>query len=89
MAENNGYWTKWLAGTLWVVVWGTILFIGNNVIANDRDARKREEVVEDKLAVCVKEQAAVNQQILMQLAKIDNKVDKVQVDLEWVKKAVR
>lgn len=89
MAENNGYWTRWLVGTLWVVVWGTILFVGNNVIANDKASRERDDVLEDKLSMCIKEQNTINSQILLQLAKIDNKVDKVQVDLEWVKKAVK
>lgn len=83
MAENNNsYWTKWLAGTLWVVVWGTILLIGNNVIANDKASRERDDILEANLNKCVMEQTQVNQEIMIQLAKIST-------DIDYIKKAVK
>ena len=82
VSENgkNGY-TKWLVGTLFTVLFWGFTTLASNVIANDKEARQRDEdIKEDMVKVC-SEQAMVNQSILITLKEI-------QTDMKYVRREV-
>lgn len=83
MPDSNGrnWWIRWLVGSLWGVLVLAMITIGNNVIANDKEARARDdkikEVVEVKLEKIQVEQKLMRKeanekftQILVKLAEI-------------------
>ena len=83
MAENgNGYWTKWLVGIVTTCIITALTMIGTNVIANEQNSRSRDDNLEEKLNLCVREQTKVNTEILVALAEMKN-------DLSYIKKAVK
>ena len=53
MAESNGKikWIHWLVGSLFLVVLSIMTCTVNNVIANDKESRIRDEVITEKLRV--------------------------------------
>lgn len=73
--NGNGYWTKWLIGILWAMVFGAFMTLANNVIANDKGARQRDDEIKEKLVLMCEKQQECNSQILLKLVKIETDVD--------------
>jgi len=82
MSTNNGYWVKWLVGILTTLIITALTMMGNNVIANDKDSRERDDCIEIKLNSCIVDQTKVNTEILIALAEI-------KTDVGYIKKAVK
>ncbi len=59
-----------------------LFFMGTSLIANDKEARARDEDVKKELVVCTAEQQKVNQAILVTLAEI-------KTDLGYIKQKMR
>jgi hypothetical protein len=73
--SNNSYWTRWLVGILWAIIFGAFVTLGNNVIANDKASRQRDDEMKDKLVSMCEKQQECNNQILIKLAKIETDID--------------
>jgi len=76
MANNNSKVWMWIFSA---VVFPTLFFMGNSVIANDRDSRQRDTELKNELVKCVTEQKDVNKDILVVLAEMKS-------DLKYIKK---
>lgn len=69
---SNGNGTKMVLWVFAVIVFPTLFFIGNNVIANENKSQDRDAKLREDLNICVKEQMITNQQILVALARIES-----------------
>lgn len=69
MATGNG-WTKWLVGTLWSLLIGIIIFIGNVVRAND--------VTNWKEHIAIKEEIVYRDEKILE--KIERKMENLSKD---------
>lgn len=58
------------------------------IITNDKDARTRSIIVEEKLVKANQEQSAINTSLLVTLAKIEGKFDGIQQDLNYMKEKI-
>jgi len=73
MAEQNlngNGWVKWLVSILWGAVVLILLTTVNNVIANDKDSRLRDEQICNRMAINKEERLKETQLILVALAEI-------------------
>jgi len=81
MAESNGNkWTMWMAGIMATVITSAMFMIGNNVIANEKDSRARDDCITEKVQKTIVEQQQTNQAILIALKEI-------QTDIKYIKKS--
>lgn len=75
MGENNG--TKSIQIMLWmfaVIVFPTLFFIGNKVIANEDKRVDEDQKIRQELKITTSEQTKVNQDILVMLTEIKSDV---------------
>jgi len=81
MANENGSskWVMWLAGILVTALTTAMFTIGNAVVNNDKDARTRDDKIEDVVSSSVVAQKDINQNILIALKEI-------QMDVKFIKK---
>ena len=65
MPDNNGktYWIRWLVGIMWGALVMILMLIGNNVIANEKASRARDD-----------KQVARIQELERQYTRIDTKL---------------
>ena len=49
MATNGNGWVKYLVGVLVSILISIVTLMGTNVIANDKDSRKRDMSIEEKV----------------------------------------
>ncbi len=73
-------------GMIWkvitVIIIPVLFFLGNNLIASDKESRARDTDIKTDIELTRKEQGGVNQAILIALAEI-------KVDLKYVKKNIK
>lgn len=79
MANSNG--SKMYLWVFSAIVFPVLFFIGNSVIANDKDSRLRDTKIEEKQVVVREEQQKTNQEILLALKDI-------QWDIKIIKKEI-
>ena len=70
MSEKNGWMVKFLATCLWGVVFGSILFMGKNIIANDKESRTRDKVQDTRHYETVEKNQQQQAETNVTLAKI-------------------
>ena len=80
MASNGNGTMVWKVIT--VVFVPVLFFMGNNVIANDKDSRTRDEKLAEKQVYIEIKQANINSEILVALMEI-------QTDLKYIKRNVK
>ena len=80
VSNGNGKWVMWLGGLLFTILFTGFTTLTNNVIANDKDSRKRDEKIADCMTTSIIEQKMVNQEILIALKEM-------QTDLKYIKRA--
>ena len=75
---NNGKsrWLLWLAGVVMTLLIVALTTIGTNVIANDRASRERDELLAEKLHETELETRDRFEAIMVELAKINAKLEK-------------
>lgn len=71
---KNGYWVRWLVGTLFTILFLAFTTLCNYVIANDEKSVKDRQDIRKELNACVIEQMRTNQQILVTLARIEAEI---------------
>ena len=71
MGDKSGNWVWKLVTAIFIPV---MFFMGNSVIANDKDSRNRDERVTEKLVLVTQEQQKVNQEILVSLAELNGDI---------------
>lgn len=78
MAQENGYWTKWLVAIISGAILSSFGLLVNYVIANDQCSRTRDEKIASELQDRVDK---VNQEV-------SHKLDKMQMDITDIKIAL-
>jgi hypothetical protein len=93
MAENNGYWTKWLVGIIATVI---ISFFGmtiNYVVANDSCSRERDEKIRSetdaKISAIIKEVGVKFDKIQEDNNEQNVLLGKIVTSLEYIKEKVK
>ena len=51
MNNGNRSWTIWLSGIIATLLTTAILFLGNNLIANDKESRQRDNEIEQRVVI--------------------------------------
>lgn len=74
---NNGksQWLMWLAGTVMTLLTIGITTIGTNVIANDRESRKRDTMQTEKIHKIEVQTHDKLEKIMVQLSKIQTQLE--------------
>jgi len=79
--NGNGWVLKSLVGFLLTTIFAVLMFIGSNVIANDKDSRTRDDKIKENCRISMEKQTIVNQAILISLTEIKS-------DLKYIKGSV-
>lgn len=72
--NGNSGWTKWLVSIIWGVLVLVLITTVNNVIANDKDSRARDEAICTKIVINKEERMKETQLILVALAEIKSEL---------------
>ena len=89
MAENNG---KVMPIVMWlfaVIVFPVLFFLGNNVIANDNNARARDDKLNDKIRVVEKETAQALTSIAQSLSEIKVAQMEIKTDQKYMRELIK